>query len=98
MISIRLLLSAIVALFGFFYGSSEAASPFKSGVKFPSNMNQKEMFEKIASSDGFFAALDQSGGSTPKALKSYGVPEDVSTTNGQGIKISLEIEKSQQEF
>ncbi len=30
-------------------------------------------FEKIGSGRGFFAALDQSGGSTPKALAEYGV-------------------------
>jgi fructose-bisphosphate aldolase class I len=30
----------------------------------------------IASGQGFFAALDQSGGSTPKALAEYGIPED----------------------
>jgi fructose-bisphosphate aldolase class I len=34
-----------------------------------------EMLEKIRSGRGFIAALDQSGGSTPKALASYGVPE-----------------------
>ncbi|NLG60720.1 MAG: fructose bisphosphate aldolase [Candidatus Cloacimonetes bacterium] len=34
------------------------------------------MFEKIRKGDGFIAALDQSGGSTPKALKAYGVGED----------------------
>jgi fructose-bisphosphate aldolase class I len=33
-------------------------------------------FEKIRSGRGFLAALDQSGGSTPKALAQYGVPED----------------------
>lgn len=33
-------------------------------------------YEKVASAPGFFAALDQSGGSTPKALKAYGVGED----------------------
>lgn len=33
-------------------------------------------FEKIRTGRGFFAALDQSGGSTPKALAQYGVPED----------------------
>ena len=38
-------------------------------------MNQ-EMFEKVRQGDGFIAALDQSGGSTPKALKSYGVGDD----------------------
>jgi fructose-bisphosphate aldolase class I len=36
----------------------------------------QEMFEKIRKGDGFIAALDQSGGSTPKALKAYGVGED----------------------
>jgi fructose-bisphosphate aldolase, class I len=39
-------------------------------------MNQSEMTAKIARGDGFIAALDQSGGSTPKALKGYGVGED----------------------
>jgi fructose-bisphosphate aldolase, class I len=37
-------------------------------------MNQ-EQFEKIQRGDGFIAALDQSGGSTPKALRLYGVEE-----------------------
>ena len=32
--------------------------------------------EQIASGQGFFAALDQSGGSTPKALAEYGIPDD----------------------
>ncbi|MFZ3577627.1 fructose bisphosphate aldolase [Virgibacillus sp. DJP39] len=32
--------------------------------------------EKMKNEQGFIAALDQSGGSTPKALESYGVPED----------------------
>lgn len=37
-------------------------------------MNQ-EMAEKFRSAQGFIAALDQSGGSTPKALKLYGIEE-----------------------
>jgi fructose-bisphosphate aldolase, class I len=36
----------------------------------------KEQFEKVKSAPGFIAALDQSGGSTPKALKLYGIAED----------------------
>jgi fructose-bisphosphate aldolase class I len=32
--------------------------------------------EKIRGGQGFFAALDQSGGSTPKALAEYGIAED----------------------
>lgn len=38
-------------------------------------MNNEQM-QKIAAGRGFIAALDQSGGSTPKALRMYGVPED----------------------
>ena len=38
-------------------------------------MNRSEMLAKIERGDGFIAALDQSGGSTPKALKGYGVEE-----------------------
>jgi fructose-bisphosphate aldolase, class I len=38
-------------------------------------MNQSEMTAKIEQGDGFIAALDQSGGSTPKALKGYGIEE-----------------------
>jgi fructose-bisphosphate aldolase class I len=35
-----------------------------------------DQLEKIRTYSGFIAALDQSGGSTPKALKLYGVEED----------------------
>ena len=34
-----------------------------------------EQLEKIKTGSGFIAALDQSGGSTPKALKAYGIDE-----------------------
>ena len=37
-------------------------------------MNQSQ-FDKVQSSDGFIAALDQSGGSTPKALNLYGIAD-----------------------
>lgn len=36
----------------------------------------REQLEKIRQGDGFIAALDQSGGSTPRALKLYGIDED----------------------
>ena len=39
-------------------------------------MQLNDMRQKIADGQGFIAALDQSGGSTPKALKGYGVEED----------------------
>ena len=39
-------------------------------------MTNEAMAKQMSEKDGFIAALDQSGGSTPKALKLYGVPED----------------------
>jgi fructose-bisphosphate aldolase class I len=39
-------------------------------------MTTPEMRDQMKSGQGFIAALDQSGGSTPKALKLYGVEED----------------------
>lgn len=36
---------------------------------------QQAMLDKVKTQTGFIAALDQSGGSTPKALKLYGVDE-----------------------
>ena len=38
-------------------------------------MPNPEMLAKIREGNGFIAALDQSGGSTPKALKGYGIEE-----------------------
>jgi fructose-bisphosphate aldolase, class I len=39
-------------------------------------MQDAKMLEKIATAPGFIAALDQSGGSTPKALRGYGIEDD----------------------
>lgn len=39
--------------------------------------------EKIRKGDGFIAALDQSGGSTPKALSLYGIPENAYASETQ---------------
>lgn len=39
-------------------------------------MTTDEMRERVRRGRGFIAALDQSGGSTPKALQGYGVEED----------------------
>ena len=38
-------------------------------------MQESDMMAKMESGRGFIAALDQSGGSTPKALKGYGIVE-----------------------
>lgn len=44
------------------------------------SINQKQL-ERMSNDPGFIAALDQSGGSTPKALAAYGVPEDAYTND-----------------
>lgn len=41
-----------------------------------SNMSRTDQERKIRTGKGFIAALDQSGGSTPKALRLYGISED----------------------
>ncbi len=38
-------------------------------------MTHQDMLAKISNGNGFIAALDQSGGSTPKALRGYGIEE-----------------------
>jgi fructose-bisphosphate aldolase class I len=40
-----------------------------------SSMN-KEQYDRVKTGQGFFAALDQSGGSTPGALAAYGIARD----------------------
>jgi fructose-bisphosphate aldolase class I len=53
-------------------------------------MNQ-EQYEKVRSAKGFIAALDQSGGSTPKALKLYGIPEDAYSGDDEMFKLMHEM-------
>ncbi len=38
-------------------------------------MIEQDMLDRITTGKGFIAALDQSGGSTPKALLGYGIEE-----------------------
>ena len=44
-------------------------------------MNHAEMTARMREGNGFIAALDQSGGSTPKALKGYGVEDGAWSTD-----------------
>ncbi len=43
----------------------------------------KEQLEKMRSEAGFITALDQSGGSTPKALKNYGISSDAWSSDSE---------------
>lgn len=49
-------------------------------------MNDKQ-FDIIKNGKGFIAALDQSGGSTPKALAEYGVTEDAYSNDEEMFKL-----------
>lgn len=42
-----------------------------------------QQLEKMRTQEGFIAALDQSGGSTPKALKAYGIEESAYSNDEQ---------------
>ncbi|MBT2830266.1 fructose bisphosphate aldolase [Staphylococcus coagulans] len=53
-------------------------------------MNQQQL-EKMKNGKGFIAALDQSGGSTPKALRGYGVGEDQYNNDDEMFKLVHEM-------
>ncbi|WP_136637465.1 fructose bisphosphate aldolase [Pseudooceanicola onchidii] len=46
-------------------------------------MSKDQQTAQIAEGQGFIAALDQSGGSTPKALKLYGIEEDAYASDAE---------------
>ncbi len=46
-------------------------------------MSRQKQAEQMRSGKGFIAALDQSGGSTPKALKLYGIGEDAYSNDAE---------------
>ena len=54
-------------------------------------MTDPRMMEQITSKPGFLAALDQSGGSTPGALKTYGIPENAYSGDDQMFRLMHEM-------
>ncbi|HUF74442.1 MAG TPA: fructose bisphosphate aldolase [Gammaproteobacteria bacterium] len=54
-------------------------------------MTQSEQQHKIATRPGFIAALDQSGGSTPKALGLYGIEPDAWSNDDEMFRIVHEM-------
>ncbi|MDT5329181.1 MAG: fructose-bisphosphate aldolase, class [Mycobacterium sp.] len=51
----------------------------------------REQFSKAKSGTGFIAALDQSGGSTPKALKLYGIEENAYSNDAEMFDLVHEM-------
>lgn len=54
-------------------------------------MTNAGMAKQAASKDGFIAALDQSGGSTPKALRLYGIPESAYSGDAEMYRLVHEM-------
>jgi fructose-bisphosphate aldolase class I len=54
-------------------------------------MNTADMTAKMAAGKGFIAALDQSGGSTPKALAGYGVEADAWSNDAEMFALIHEM-------
>jgi len=53
----------------------------------------EDQLNKIRTADGFIAALDQSGGSTPKALRLYGVSENAYSNDEEMFSVVHEMRK-----
>jgi fructose-bisphosphate aldolase, class I len=54
-------------------------------------MANDKMTAQISGKDGFIAALDQSGGSTPSALRLYGIPDNVYSSDAEMFRLMHEM-------
>src|SRR5271167_5195532 len=54
-------------------------------------MANDKMMAQISVKDGFIAALDQSGGSTPSALRLYGIPDSAYSSDAEMFKLMHEM-------
>lgn len=54
-------------------------------------MSVSEMMAQMRDKPGFIAALDQSGGSTPKALAAYGIPESAYSGDAEMFELIHEM-------
>jgi fructose-bisphosphate aldolase class I len=50
-------------------------------------MTDHKMMAQISERDGFIAALDQSGGSTPSALRLYGIPDNAYSNDAEMFRL-----------
>jgi fructose-bisphosphate aldolase class I len=55
------------------------------------SMTNDKMMAQISGQDGFIAALDQSGGSTPGALRLYGIPDDAYSGDAEMFRLMHEM-------
>jgi fructose-bisphosphate aldolase class I len=73
---------------------SPRADRTKPAVQLPdegSDMANEKMAAQMSGKDGFIAALDQSGGSTPGALRLYGIPDSAYSGDAEMFKLMHEM-------
>ena len=58
------------------HDSLQVTSSPREAAYFAARLRREQMLRHVQQADGFIAALDQSGGSTPKALDLYGFPAE----------------------
>jgi fructose-bisphosphate aldolase class I len=73
------------------YGWPDPASIVSAPTRMMEGVMNAAQFEKMGKGAGFVAALDQSGGSTPKALSLYGIGEDEYSTEAQMFELVQEM-------
>src|SRR5215510_4456520 len=66
-----------------FHKQPDSAVPKSEGGAMRTLIRNEQQLQKIKSSPGFIAALDQSGGSTPGALRAYGINSDAWSNEDQ---------------
>jgi fructose-bisphosphate aldolase class I len=54
-------------------------------------MSNDEMLQQMRAQEGFIAALDQSGGSTPGALRLYGIPDNAYSGDAEMFRLMHEM-------
>jgi fructose-bisphosphate aldolase class I len=54
-------------------------------------MTNEKMLAQVSAKEGFIAALDQSGGSTPGALRLYGIPDSAYSGDAEMFKLMHEM-------
>jgi fructose-bisphosphate aldolase class I len=67
------------------------ANPERFGLERITIMANDKMLRQMASKDGFIAALDQSGGSTPGALRLYGIPDSEYSSEEEMFRLMHEM-------
>src|SRR3984957_5339843 len=70
---------------------SRATDPVRHALTRRTIMVNEKMMAQISGKGGFIAALDQSGGSTPGALRLYGIPDSAYSGDAEMFKLMHEM-------